>query len=132
MASVRAHLVAVAAFGVGMWVAQILPAAAVHIFSNPMPGAQWQLLLEVSALTTLAAAAGFAVVRCKSVLLALCAVPIAELLMFLIPSRIGVWLSESFHSVAVNAVVVALIFVVASAVAGWSVCRFFNRYVGHA
>lgn len=130
----QAYLLAVAIFGIGIWVAQILPSLAAHVFGidSPVSEAQWGLLLEASAFTATAAAAGFAAAQCRSVLRALCAIPIAVLLTFLIPSSLGVWLSESFRSVVVNAVAGGVLFAVVGAIAGWSVARFFKRDARHA
>ena len=130
----RTYPIAIAVFGIGMWAAQILPSVAVYVFGigHAITGAQLNLLFEVSAFTATAAAAGFAAVRCRSILRALYAIPIAALLVFLIPSRLGVWLSESFRSVSVNAVVLGLLFAGAGAIAGWSVSRFLNRRTSHA
>jgi hypothetical protein len=131
---VHKYLIAVGVFGIGVWLAQILPSVPSHVFGigYPVTDPQWEFLLEVSTFTAAAAAVGFATARCKSVLRALCAVPVAALLIFLIPSRLGLWLSESFRSVAVNVTALGLLFVFVGAAAGWLVSRFLNRGTSHA
>jgi|HubBroStandDraft_6_1064221.scaffolds.fasta_scaffold352913_3 vancomycin permeability regulator SanA len=94
--------------------------------------AQWELLLEASTFTATAAAVGFAVIRCRSVLQALCAVPIAVFVTLLIPSRWGIWFSEYFQSVIVNVVAVGVLFGSAGALAGWSVSRYFSYRTSRA
>jgi hypothetical protein len=134
MAKPHAPKIVACVFAIGMWVALILPPVAKFLFGTgqPMTEAEWELLFEASTFTAITAAIGFAVARCDSALQALCAVPIVALLIVLVPSHWAMWLSETFRSVTVNAVVAGLVFAVAGAVAGWLVSRFFNRYASHA
>jgi len=123
---IRAFYAAV--FGVAMWFALLL---CVFLEANPVSAPAREFALELYAFAAFAAAIGFALVGCQSVIRTLCAVPIAVVLSLLIPTGLGVWLSQTFHSVTTNMVVIAILFATAGAIAAWLVARVFRVRAGH-
>ena len=116
-------------FGVGLWVILV---AHTLVSGRPMKAPEWEFAVETFAFSALAAAVGLAIVGCRSVRGALCAVPLAFLLTLLIPRSLGIWLSQSFESVAVNLAVLGLLFAIAGAGASWLIACFFKSKTGHA
>src|SRR5664279_1594029 len=108
MASVPARALAVAIFGAGIWAVLNVPALGAYFFGigGSVSGSQLELALEIYGFAAVAATAGFAAFRHARVLHALCAVPLASLFVWLVPTRVGFWVSESFRSVTVNVVFV--------------------------
>ena len=121
--------IAVAAFGSGLWATL---AGYTLAAGRPMSAPEWEFALETYTFGALAAAGGFATAGCRSVFRALCSVPVALILMLIIPRSLGIWLSESYHSVALNIVVLGLLFAIPGAAAGWLVAYFFKFGAGHA
>jgi hypothetical protein len=134
MAAMRIRPLPIIVFGIGIWAATIVPAMVNHHFGigRPITGPELEFGLEVSAFLAVAATCGYALVQRTTVLRAICAVPIAVALLYLIPSRFAIWLSESFRSVWVNSVTMALIFALVGVAAGWLVKRYMYWRVGHA
>src|SRR5437762_3460828 len=132
MASMRPLPIIV--FGIGIWAAMIVPAMVNYYFGigRPITVPELEFGVEVSAFSAVAAACGYAFVPRTTALRAVCAVPVAVMLLYVVPSRLAIWLSESFRSVSVNWVAMALIFALVGGAAGWLVTRYFNWRAGHA
>ena len=129
MASVHTRMMAIVVFTITTYV---VLAGYLLATARPMTVPEWQFALETYAFEALAAALGFAVTRCRSALRALFAVPIAVALTLLVPRALGIWLSQSFHSVALNVAVLGLLFAIAGAAAGWSVAGLSKLGPSHA
>ncbi len=121
MAGKTSRPLSIGVFALGFWAATILPAVAAHVFElgRPIARAELDLAIEITALTSVAAAFGFAFVRGATAARAALAVPLALVLLYLVPSRGTIWLSESFGSVTVNIVAAGITFALVGFAAGW-------------
>lgn len=113
-----------------MWAALSAQSLVSHFLGigQPIGLTELQFALELYAYAAIASAAGLAAMRCASMLRALCAIPIALVLALIIPGEVGIWLSVSFHSVTLNMLAAAALYVAAGVVAGLLVNRISIRY----
>jgi len=107
-------------FGVGALLVQVVPAIVLaRTTGDAGVVADWPFLLKASALGAMATTAGYTAVGRKSNIQALCAVPVAAVLVWLVPSDLGAWLSATYRSVAVNVVAAGFLLFLAGAIAAW-------------
>jgi hypothetical protein len=118
---------AIIVFGLGFWAATMGPTIVSHLFGigRAMRPAELEFGIEVTALSAAAATFGYAFVRGATVPRAAFAIPFALALLYVVPGRAAMWLSETFRSVLVNTVALAITFALVGYASGWMVSRCF-------